>query len=379
MIDMKALKPNKPLFWIAIMLVVTCIVIVLCFVIDPAEMKITSIDDAADFSKIFDDVSEITVSCDGDKYTVAEEKSVHKIIDILQNVKISRQPISESRSEDRDRTNTITLDEHNTLCFSYDFSEIWIDDSVEPTFSYSVNNPEKVKKAFEIKEEAADTEEYSQYLNLDAANGLVVYVWQKDESTYSCVLTSRNDDKYSDEQILSMQPTTIEEMREIIDSYNIRGSAVTIEALHDPDSDYKYEINSAYIENLREMLLPVLFSRYTEYNEALSKWIYDIAFFDVDGDGKVEKCTMGDGSETLYSAYAFTAWDTDEESSTPKYYCVFYPLGRYAGFSFVKCDDRKTRLRGYMWDNEGITECLFDIAVKDDGIALYKNSKAQES
>ncbi len=145
------LNYKKPAFWLVITAVVSCIVVAVCFLTNPSGVKLTQLKEDISFEKLFDNVERLEVVSGEMGYATEEPGTIAEVINILKEVKISRNPISKSRAEDRDRTNTITINNGNTLCFSKDCSEYWVYTGVKPTFSYKVMNPETVKKAFEIE------------------------------------------------------------------------------------------------------------------------------------------------------------------------------------------------------------------------------------
>lgn len=62
----------------------------------------------------------------------------------MQDIRLERIPISQSRSEDRDHTYQIILDGKTTISFSRDCEICWVTDGVKPSFSYQVEEPYSV-------------------------------------------------------------------------------------------------------------------------------------------------------------------------------------------------------------------------------------------
>ena len=94
---------------------------------------------------------------------------------------------------------------------------------------------------------------YPQYFDLTTTKGLVIYVWQMGEDSYFCGLLSGKNIGYSNEDLWNLVPVSIDEMRVIIQSYNISKSKVTIWPVIQPYSSYFYEIDDDYrkkVENL---------------------------------------------------------------------------------------------------------------------------------
>ncbi len=144
------LNYKKPAFWVILVAVVACIITAVCLLTNPVRIKITQIKEGPDFSNLFNNIQEVTIFSGENNYTTNDEGTIGKMVRLLQDVKIKSRPISQSRAENRDMTHRITINEDNTLCFSENYSELWIDTGVKPTFSYEVLNPSKVKNVFEI-------------------------------------------------------------------------------------------------------------------------------------------------------------------------------------------------------------------------------------
>lgn len=145
------LNYKKPAFWLVIVAAVSCIVVAVCFLTNPSGMKLTELKEDISFENMFDNVERLEIVSGAEGYATEEQETIEGVIDILKEIKISRNPISKSRAEDRDRTNTITINNGDTLCFSRDYSEYWVYTGVKPTFSYRVLNPETAKKVFIIE------------------------------------------------------------------------------------------------------------------------------------------------------------------------------------------------------------------------------------
>ncbi len=63
----------------------------------------------------------------------------------LSELLVEKEPISESRSEDRAKDITLKLGEELQYHFNQDMSEVWLEDSVKPTYSYRIVNPQEAR------------------------------------------------------------------------------------------------------------------------------------------------------------------------------------------------------------------------------------------
>ena len=133
---------RKPTFWIIVTALVVCVVVAICFLTDPAGTSLTKWTiDEVDMSDTLEDIRSMTVRYYGDSIICSEGDS-NRFIATMDKIKVGRNSISQSRDENRDHTFTITIDDSLHLHFSFDFSEIWVDDGVKPSFSYPITNPE---------------------------------------------------------------------------------------------------------------------------------------------------------------------------------------------------------------------------------------------
>lgn len=149
------MKYKKPSFWIAWSTVAVCIISAMCFLTYPSGIRINEIDDGGDVSGIFNNVSSIELVyndtySDAHTETIYDRKTVANIADSLQNIWLEKKPMSSSRSEHRDKTNTVVLHcngdkEGTALCFDFTYTELWLNDGVKPSYTYKVRNPDVLK------------------------------------------------------------------------------------------------------------------------------------------------------------------------------------------------------------------------------------------
>lgn len=133
---------KKPARWIIAAAIAACSVIAVCFLTNP---RPSSIADMEVHSEILQNVTTLEVASSGLQY---ELSFFDDILEQLAKLAITNRPLSQSRAEDRDRTNEIILDGRTVLCFNRDCTELWIDDGVKPSLTYGVLNPEVVQAIF---------------------------------------------------------------------------------------------------------------------------------------------------------------------------------------------------------------------------------------
>ena len=138
-------KWKKPAVWIVILSVILCVILAVCLMTNPANgMHLYEIDDSRNYSDLLHERETITLSSFGKETPVSDKEGLLKALD---EVKVGRTAIP-SRSEDRDHSHQIILDGRTYINFSWDYTRVWIDNRVKPTYTYMVTNPLAVSQLF---------------------------------------------------------------------------------------------------------------------------------------------------------------------------------------------------------------------------------------
>ena len=138
-------KWKKPTVWIVIISVILCVGLAVCLITNPANgMHLYEIDDSRNYSDLLHERETITLSSFGKETPVSDMEGLLKALD---EVKVGRSAIP-SRSEDRDHSHQIILDGRTYINFSWDYTRVWIDNRVKPTYTYMVTNPLAVSQLF---------------------------------------------------------------------------------------------------------------------------------------------------------------------------------------------------------------------------------------
>lgn len=140
------LNYKKPAFWIIAAALALCVILPVVFLTNPKSPGLCDIENRN--SGLLDNVTEIRLNKSGIESDITQKTDVDDIVSLLKKVKINRNPYNLSRSEDRDRTNEIVLDDNTFLYFDKNFELVRIYDGVKPTLSYKIKNPDEVKKIF---------------------------------------------------------------------------------------------------------------------------------------------------------------------------------------------------------------------------------------
>ena len=137
---------KKPTFWVIILAVITCAIVAVCFLTNPAGTALTKWTiDEIDMSVALSDIRSMTVQYNSE-FVFCSDGDSNRFIATMDKIRVGRNSISQSRDENRDYSLTITINDNLHLYFSFDFSEIWVDNGVKPSFSYPVTNPEIAKE-----------------------------------------------------------------------------------------------------------------------------------------------------------------------------------------------------------------------------------------
>ena len=137
---------KKPAFWIVAASVAVCVFVSVCFLTDPAAKALTkwSIDEV-DMTSVMSDLRSMSVAY-GDNSVVCSPSEMNRFAATMEKVKVRRTPVTQSRAEDRAKSFTMVINERLKLYFNEDFSEIWVDNDVKPSFSYPIANPETARE-----------------------------------------------------------------------------------------------------------------------------------------------------------------------------------------------------------------------------------------
>lgn len=141
---------EKPTKKIIILSVVLIILFTIFFMTVPPSMGLEDIDVWTE--SMFDNVEYIHVETpesvyDFTSYAVRDEKTIHEFIKALQKIEINKHELSKSLDEDRPKDRIIDLGDVK-IYFTMDCTGVWIDNSVKPTYTYRVKDPEYVLRTF---------------------------------------------------------------------------------------------------------------------------------------------------------------------------------------------------------------------------------------
>lgn len=198
------LNYKKPALWIIIISIIVIIALVVCFLTNPKGMRLVDINDSGVHITDLDNVNEIIIdNRSTDEYDMALIKNT------LMELRISKNPISNNRSDDRPCEKQIYLKKDGQsftlINFSQDLSAVWINNGVKPTLSYRVLNPDILENVFlkrltlndvielSKKKDALSRADFSEYYHIETGSGLYIEMYPiNDMFSLSIGLTSAN-------------------------------------------------------------------------------------------------------------------------------------------------------------------------------------------
>ena len=110
-----------------------------------AGISINQINDANGFGHIFKDVKTLEITKEGYGFKV---ESIDSVVKDLKKVRLNPTPVSQNVAINRGKTYQVIINYTDTLCFNSDFSELWINTTTKPSYSYTIKNPHIVEEIF---------------------------------------------------------------------------------------------------------------------------------------------------------------------------------------------------------------------------------------
>lgn len=137
---------KKPGFWVVLLALIVCGAVAVTFLTDPEGMPLTGIQDGRNYGDLLDNVTEMTLVQDGESRMVED---LDGALAAMREIQVKTRAVSRSRDETRDASNQIVLNGHFYVNFSGDYSRVWIDNGVKPTYTYGVLQPARVAALFD--------------------------------------------------------------------------------------------------------------------------------------------------------------------------------------------------------------------------------------
>lgn len=152
------LRYKKPAFWVGVAALAAVACVTAGFIANPIKSVPFLAADEIGSSRLIDYALSGAMASGGKTLDIPNAK-ISEIAGFIKQLRVEKEPVSQSRDEQRDAANRIRivyqspagnsatgeLDFH----FSSGFKEIWLDDGTKPTFSYTVIDPAQVQAFFE--------------------------------------------------------------------------------------------------------------------------------------------------------------------------------------------------------------------------------------
>ncbi len=150
------LNYKKPTQWVCIITGILIVAISIGLITNPVNyLKLGNVDE---FPKELSGYSVHGTLNIGEKYSDLNNIQMELVVNYLRELRVSKYPNSNSRTMNRDDVNQIhiVLKENNNedvgniyFNFDKDFSSVWIDNEVKPSFSYSIKRSNDIKNFLE--------------------------------------------------------------------------------------------------------------------------------------------------------------------------------------------------------------------------------------
>ncbi len=139
---------KKPAFWIIVAAVIICMAVAACFLTDPMDrISLSKLQwEEANMPGILDEVGSMTVTYQGVSVSCAEKAEINRFLATIEKIKVSKEPVSRNRSEDRSRAFSIKVNGNTDLNFNENFTQFWVDNHVKPSLTHRVTNPATAKE-----------------------------------------------------------------------------------------------------------------------------------------------------------------------------------------------------------------------------------------
>jgi beta-lactamase regulating signal transducer with metallopeptidase domain len=152
------LKYKSPTFWGLLITTLVIIIIGLGLIANPINhIDLLDVDSIYLSEDHLSRVNTWSMITNGQKSTFGAS-TVPDFVEFIETLQVHKSEVSKSRSGDRDTSNRIEMifngfyDESPMsfyFNFNSDYTEIWVDNDIKPSFSYKISNPSAVKSFFD--------------------------------------------------------------------------------------------------------------------------------------------------------------------------------------------------------------------------------------
>lgn len=138
---------KKPAVWVLILALPGCLILALCFLTNPKRISLT--DFGLPPAEKASEVETLELSSPYRTISLFGADLIEPVLAAMEEVTVSGRELSRSRDEKRSKDFVIAVNcdiAYGVCYFNKDFTEVWVDDGVKPSFTYRITSAEKLKR-----------------------------------------------------------------------------------------------------------------------------------------------------------------------------------------------------------------------------------------
>ena len=322
------LNYKKPTFWVIVAAVAVCIAVAVCFLTNPKTLRVSFENIQISWARTLDQRDEEPVARelapseldDLREYlaalTVGKEDRDLAGFTPLYSLTVYSPQMGQFMAAGYDlagKNVTLFVQERYYRVDDTEFSEYLREICAESANAKQTAEKEESGDFSETAENEVETlrRKYPEYFDLPAGKGLEVYVWQMSEGSYSCGLLPGTNRNKTDQELWSLKGTSIDEMRTILSTYDVREEDIMIIPFHNPISSYFYMIDDVYNEMLRERF----FARET--------WPTKLAYANFTDSGKIIASSLNGAMMVISSVRHLPVYKLDTKAELEQFRASF--------------------------------------------------------
>lgn len=138
---------KKPAFWVILVAVIAVVAVSIGLMANPKSTQTLNEIENGLGAKQLAYLDAITINTPQGEVEITDRQELQRVTDFIKTTKLSKKELSKNRAPDRDSTNQIILSKtidsskyQSHINISADFSEVWYDNQIKPTFSYQLTD-----------------------------------------------------------------------------------------------------------------------------------------------------------------------------------------------------------------------------------------------
>lgn len=274
---------KKPTVWLMSTAVITGLILTLCFLSDPES---NHIDDIDSYRYIFTDVEKIQLFI-GSEYVYTTEDPADELRQIKKII-LEKNPSEKTRDSERDKTFRIEINDETSINIDESFSILWLDDTVNPSFSYKIKNPDVLRELFSVENNTELT-----FTSTTDLTGVYITINQikrdQDYTKFDVIWHNKNNIQITYGEIFSVEKFSNGIWTEVSlpEDFVFTLPSYILDPYSEQNKTYSFP------KNLTE---PGTYRISTSFSSESNKKYYTKAIFTIDENSKIS--TVGGKSET---------------------------------------------------------------------------------